>query len=495
MHDQSGLLARGVLLNSGARIFGFLGFLWLPLGAHLFGAQALGEYFLVLPVLDIVTTFLYSGASDAVLIFGSRYEKEGSGGEAVARAAIYFTIAASLLATIAFLVVGPYLSFVDRDLLRLGALAIPSMTATQLLLALSKTDLHMGAHAILTGAVRPSLFPFLMLLTFPFVKGGAGIVTAYVASQLLLGVIVLLTLIVKKPAALQPIRPGKTDFPRFLRFATPQTLNLTLGRYNARLDLLMLGTFRVDAALIALYGAMTWLNSELRTIRLTISGALMPVASRLGADGARDELSLLFNRASRWTTALVGGAVLGIWGLLPFILEALANSSPEPPSLLFAGVLLLASFVNCAWGLAGNVLIALERQKWTLLNALLVAALNSGANALLIPRLGLLGAALATAGSVLIVSGLQLFELAKLERISLRVSEVGPTYLALSIAGTFLVSVLLIQDAPSLPIRCGATLGALLLYLFLLRAFGIPELNRKRDRQPNLELGAGAKQA
>jgi O-antigen/teichoic acid export membrane protein len=276
---------------------------------------------------------------------------------------------------------------------------------------------------------------------------------------------------------------ARGKFREFAHFAFPQTLNLTLNRYNSRLDLLMLGHFGTDKALIALYGTVLWLTSELRTIRISVSSAITPIGARLHAREEKAALTGLFNQASRWTTTLVGAALIVVATLLPELLGLLAGKNAGVAQLMdlrFAWVLLLAPFVNCAWGLAGNFMVIAQRQKWTLMNSALTAVMNTLLNLALIPSLGLLGAAIATVFATVSTSSLQLFELSRLEGIRLRWSQIKVPYLALFVVLATLFGLVSLAPPSTLTARLAMTMGALTLYLGALHSLGLPETLRFR---------------
>lgn len=490
-HDDH--LSRGTLLNALAMGGGLLGTLWIPLASLLFGLDAMGGYFVLVPLLEIMTALLSSGASDAILIFGSRErsktQSHAQGPSAgIPPLAFIASLSAAGLVTLALqcftepicrLLGSPQ----STELVALLSLALVPACASQLLLALSKTNLRMEESALLSGAFRPLLLPACTLLTYPFVRGTEGLVLALVLFH---WVFLACTLfVVARKVELVSALSGATtkNLRHVFHFVIPQTLNLTLNRYNARLDLLMLGHFGVDKVQIALYGTVLWVTTELRTIRLSVSSAMTPIAALLHQQRDRAGLIELLNKSSRWTTSLVGIALIVVASLLPEYLTLLATShdmSHEVGDLRFAWVLLLAPFINCAWGLAGNILVAAQRQKWTLLNSAMTALLNTLLNMALIPSWGLLGAAIATVFATLSVSALQLLELTALERVGLKWSKVRQPYIAL-ILTAFVVGIFNgLELSTSLFSRIGLAVGALVLYLTALRVLGLPELQTVR---------------
>jgi O-antigen/teichoic acid export membrane protein len=92
-----------------------------------------------------------------------------------------------------------------------------------------------------------------------------------------------------------------------------------------------------------------------------------------------------------------------------------------PQAFLAAGpvlvVLLFGHLVNGTLGLTGWVIAMAGRSRLVLLNNLVSASVNVVLCCLLIPRMGLLGAALSSASSVALLQTLQLVEVALLYRV------------------------------------------------------------------------------
>ena len=200
-----------------------------------------------------------------------------------------------------------------------------------------------------------------------------------------------------------------------LRFAIPQNLNMTFNRYLSRLDVIMLGAFGFGDAMLAFYASGALITSNIREIKLIFSQAFAPIAARHHAAGERAIFEAVLSRVCRWTTSLAVPVILMVFILREDLLQ-LVDSSYTHDSL-FMAVLLLPPLFSCAFGLAGNSIVYCGHAKWNLFNSLTVAALNTLFNWILIPRYGLMGAALATACAAGLITILQLIELWWIEGI------------------------------------------------------------------------------
>ncbi len=92
----------------------------------------------------------------------------------------------------------------------------------------------------------------------------------------------------------------------------------------------------------------------------------------------------------------------------------------------FPVILLVGPLVNGLGGLAGNFLIFLQRNRYNLANSLFVAVANTALAFVLVPRFGLVGAALAGSVGIATVTVLENIELALLEGLHIESRRAGP---------------------------------------------------------------------
>jgi O-antigen/teichoic acid export membrane protein len=138
-------------------------------------------------------------------------------------------------------------------------------------------------------------------------------------------------------------------------------------------------------------------------------------------------------------------------------------------------------------GLAGNLVTYAGRSGWTLTNSALIAVLNTGFCTLLIPRYGLLGAALATALATTLVSSLQMIELRWLEGVAIRVRAVYKPHVGLFVVALAVAALWDPADLPGLPLRIATAFGLIGLYvcvLYLLRHEELLAILARLRRRP-----------
>jgi len=433
-------LARGVRAN----LVGLAGKLIHPvfilLVTWMYGPDTMGLYFLTLIVAQIVGSAVASGYHDATLIFGAHVaDEDAAEGKLYQVLANGFGISGVLAVTAmlagwfgADLLVAHV--FTDKPslvpALRIAACVIPAAAFVDIGLAATKARMHMEYDAAFNGYLRPLVSLAFATLAW-WVDGSlAALMLAHLAAELCLaaGVLWALTRHFDLRRLLRAIRTLRPDR-RMLRFAVPQSLNVTLIRYLVRLDVLMLGAFAYDDAMLAFYATGALITYNMREIQLIFSHALVPVAARHHALGERDELSATLSRLTRWATTIVVPLLLGLLVLRDDLLRFVDASYVHDTT--FMAVLLVPPLLTCAVGLMGNTVVYTGHSTVNLLNTLVVATLNTVLNLWLIPSHGLLGAAVATALSMTIVSVLQVVELYFMEGIRLRLSAVWKPYVGL----------------------------------------------------------------
>jgi O-antigen/teichoic acid export membrane protein len=181
--------------------------------------------------------------------------------------------------------------------------------------------------------------------------------------------------------------------PEFWRRVTPFALGSITWAVYFRVDMILLERWSAPAAL-GLYAAAYRVLDALLLIPRTMMGVIYPVFSAAAA--RRAVYGELLERPSRALAAIALAVAAGLWGNAGDVLAFLFGERfrDAAPILRVLAVVLPAVFAN---QFLGMLLSALDRQNAWVRVLLLATAVNVAANVVLIPRLGPLGAALATA--------------------------------------------------------------------------------------------------
>jgi O-antigen/teichoic acid export membrane protein len=147
-----------------------------------------------------------------------------------------------------------------------------------------------------------------------------------------------------------------------------------------------------------------------------------PVISELIPEGADQEIKKVYKQVSKWVLSItmLGFLVIALYGNQITSLLFTDAYSGYPAALV---ILALGTLVNSSFGPEGMTLEAYGNTKIVLLNSLISLFINIGLGFILIPKYGIVGAAIATAVT-LSVNGflglLEIFFIYKMQPFSLK---------------------------------------------------------------------------
>lgn len=170
----------------------------------------------------------------------------------------------------------------------------------------------------------------------------------------------------------------------------------------AQLDVLILGFSRGQRA-VAFYGPASQMADNALTMAATVGTFYLPTIARVLARGDFVQAGEIYRWASRWTFVWVAPVVAVMMSCPGPLLGLLFGSDyhvMETPLRILAGGVL----VNVLFGFNGITLDSLNRLPVIVGRQAVALVYNVGACALLIPRLGATGAALATSSTILLMN-------------------------------------------------------------------------------------------
>jgi len=215
-------------------------------------------------------------------------------------------------------------------------------------------------------------------------------------------------------ALLQALALLKKIFPGFFRkeirpvyeirklmtFSWPLLFSYILGQLLIVTDSFVLGILGTSED-VGIYGAAQRTSLLASIIFISFNAIFAPIAADLYHRREHGDLEHVFKIVSKWTFSITLPVSLLLILLAKPILYVFGARFVQG-----AGALALLAggwLVHSAMGNAGAVLTMSGRSKWHLLNFSLLLTLEVLFNILLIPRYGILGAALGTASSLILV--------------------------------------------------------------------------------------------
>lgn len=188
---------------------------------------------------------------------------------------------------------------------------------------------------------------------------------------------------------------------RHLVFGGKTLMAGAVSDVNAKVDIIMIGYFMSDQA-VGIYSLAAAVARGMLSFTNIIQVNFNPVISKLYSEGKKAQLKILIRRLVKNTTLAfipISAAAVFIFplALRVFGQDSQYSSSTAPFHILMFGVCLLSGFNIC-----GSLLTQAGFPEYQLYRVVSTLIFNLAANAVLIPSLGINGAALATSASFLL---------------------------------------------------------------------------------------------
>lgn len=181
------------------------------------------------------------------------------------------------------------------------------------------------------------------------------------------------------------------------RFALTMVFFYGIHPLVAQLDRLMLGALATSTD-VGVYDISAMLANQLPIFQQALNAIAFAQIGALFHSGQRDALAALYKRTTRWAMLLTLPLALAVALLRVPLLSLFGEAFLIGATPLL--ILLLGQLGNVGVGPVAGILSMTGHERWVLINTIILAALNTLGNLLLIPELGILGAAISTACAV-----------------------------------------------------------------------------------------------
>lgn len=413
----SGLVARGSIVNMVAMTAGaVLGFGLTVVASRWLQPKATGELFELIAIFSILAYALALGADTGLTRWISRARAIGSLADIrrIVLIAVVPILLAGLVVGAALWISAPALagiflhglprSSAAMDI-RLIALGVPLAGISTCVLAAARGFGRMWPYLAVEGLGKPALRIGLVVLVLVLGWGLRGALVAWiipVAVGLAVGWVILAWLIRKEVPGADPWRPVPGRRPLaagFWRFAAPRGVAGIFQIVVLWLDILLVGAFlsSYDAGVYAAVSKLAMLGTfALEGTRLAIAPQLSALLARRQQAGA----AALFQSATNWLM-LASWPVYVLFAIFPAVVLGIFGPRYATGAAALV-VLSLAMLVNLGTGNVTVVLLMGGKSSWNVANTVAALVVNVGLNLLLLPRIGIVGAAIAWAASILV---------------------------------------------------------------------------------------------
>jgi O-antigen/teichoic acid export membrane protein len=408
-------LARGGALNLlGVVVSGAMQLVLTVVVARGLGASGTGAFFEAVAVFTILSNVGELGADTGLVKILPRYRalnRNQDLGTAV-QVAVWPVIIFGIGMGAATWLLAPQLASVlshaqhgaqVESYLRAFAPFIPLGAITTVVLAGTRGMGTMAPFVLVQNVFLPAVRPILMASALYLGLGTLAVALGWAApvgAAFLLGILFLLKLIVRARKTDPGLSPAYTrDISReFWSFAAPRALAAVFGITITWLDVLLVGAILHSTQQAGIYAAASRLSVLGASVLAAVGMAIAPQVSELATLGKMREAQSLFQVGTWWLMALTWPAYLTLAIFAPFLLQVYGHRFAAGNVALV--ILCLAQLFNLGTGNVTIVLLMVGKSSWNMANAAASLIVNIGLNVVFIPRLGITGAAIAWAGSI-----------------------------------------------------------------------------------------------
>jgi O-antigen/teichoic acid export membrane protein len=390
----SGKFERDLLWNLGSfAVLGLSGLALLRLIDELYGAAALGVFGQVWAAYVISSQLAVLGIDRSLL--RTLASERGSAGAAVCGALVPGAVLSAAVALAFYALAEPLARMQGSAELALGMrAAAPGLFffgLNKIALAAVNGARRMRAYAIYQ-SLRYIGMPLGALAAWGLGLPGARVAVLFSFAEGALALVLALELALATHGA----RRGWTRHTRtHLSYGLRSALSGMLLELNSRVDVWMLGWFLVDEVPIARYVAALQVAEGLYQVLVVLQSNYNPLLAQLWGEGQRAELETLVRRGRRVTWIGMGALCALACACYPWVVRLWMGddyaASFAPFACLMAGIALASGYQPFQ-----QLLLMANRPGWHSAYMGAVVGINVLANALLIPRLGSTGAAIAT---------------------------------------------------------------------------------------------------
>ena len=224
----------------------------------------------------------------------------------------------------------------------------------------------------------------------------------YVVTLIISSIVAALLLRLKVKSILRKALKTTLNFKQLLSFSSPLILVGIFGTTLAWTDTIIIGIFKSDID-VGMYNAAYIIASAIMIFWFSFGDIFYPIISELYAKKAKESIRKNFEIVSRWIFIIAFPVFLIVLIYSPMIIPLLFGQSYQKAASPLS-ILIIGYFFVTIFGLAEQGLRTFKKTKFLGVSTLLVFLMNVALNVILIPRFGIMGAAVATTFSLLTVS-------------------------------------------------------------------------------------------
>jgi O-antigen/teichoic acid export membrane protein len=372
------------------------GIVFIPIITGILGVSAYGAYSQLLAVTSLLAVISELGLAGSVV----RYAQEDGDTAELYYSLTTFTVGVGICVTVVLYVVAVPLSRLTlggaeyAGVFRIGAVLVPLRIWGKLAGSYFRSQMQIKFFSGFKTA-RAYLSILGVLVVLLVLDYGLSSVIAIVVGAELLYVLFLQSLVTRR---LGITRPSINNLIKYLRYSVPLMASTVTSNISSRADRILIGFFLGSGA-VGIYSISYQLATSLTLFIEPIRTTFFPEFSRLIEENRIGECLKYHKQGVRYYVGLALPAIGGLFLIGPEIVQQLASTTASEPSVVLLPIIGCGIFISGLDKIYGVLLVASERTALLTLLRGIAAVVNIILNLILIPPLGIAGAAAATAAT------------------------------------------------------------------------------------------------
>lgn len=390
-------------------------YLFTVILTRLVGVHYLGIYSLGSSVTNIATVISKAGTDVGLMRYISQKDTEKD--QKTIQDDIRSTLKMGLVFSIVIMLVQIFLSswlaetvFKESSLLRIVlivyALSIPFM-ALMTIATFATQGFQLLKYKTF---VEYILNPTVLILSMLFLYFAFSSELAIILPTLLTGIIgfFVANYLLKKVAGVNIFDIGNIGFNKeILTYSLPIMFTVMIGTLLHWMDIMMLGYF-TNTETVGLYYPAVRTAGLQQSILIAFSGIFAPMFSKYFSQSDGNGMNHIYKLVTRWILTLVVPIFILIILFSEKIMLLFGTEFLQSADTL--RILIIGTSIFSIFGVSSTALAVSGHQKMNLFNVIVASILNITLNIILIPKYGIMGAAIATLTSMSFIAVARLIE-------------------------------------------------------------------------------------
>ncbi|MEZ4846490.1 MAG: oligosaccharide flippase family protein [Bdellovibrionota bacterium] len=409
------ILKKGIIVNSIGIVSKFSKAFYLILFSTYLGATEFGVYTYAFAIFDVVCTVLQFGYGQTLAVVFGKYRHHNLQQYMFKVGNHVFRIAAliSTLFAIAFYYLIPHVftqighQDVYVDALQIFCFAMPAYALKYNILFSIRATFDTRFEVVVLSMIEPILMLFAGWIVFAFFNVDVHTLCWSLVAVFYVTCAISYVLYMKKYKLAHNEMNPKFRFRKFVRSSYPVAFMEIMNMMMGRADLLVIGYF-VNPALVGIYGAAFEISAMITKIRAAIEPTLGSLVQKIHHENDKAKVREWFTRSMFWsllpTTAIAGFIIVDPNFFMSFFKFDLAYKS----FFMVLPILAFGRLFHAVFGLIDAPLYMVDHSQSSMRISLFNFILNMFFFAILIPNIGIWGAAIGYSVSAVLTTAYRL---------------------------------------------------------------------------------------